>query len=77
MFLWGGLDHHIPDDQRRAVIAGVGGANKAFVDVVFSDADHGFFCDARAAYRPQAASQAWHMTQAFLDSVPGKLKSSK
>jgi carboxymethylenebutenolidase len=68
LFFWGGLDHHIPDEQRRAVIAGVGQANKVFVDVVFSNADHGFFCDARAAYQPQAASQAWHMTQAFLDT---------
>ena len=68
LFFWGGLDHHVPDDQRRTVIAGVRDAHKVFVDVVFSNADHGFFCDARAAYQPQAASQAWHMTQAFLDT---------
>jgi carboxymethylenebutenolidase len=74
MFLWGGMDHHIPDDQHRTVIAGVGGANKVFVDVVFSNADHGFFCDARAAYQPQAATQAWQMTHAFLDSCLASLK---
>ena len=68
LFFWGGLDHHVPDEQRRTVIAGVRDAHKVFVDVVFSNADHGFFCDARAAYQPQAASQAWHMTQAFLDT---------
>jgi carboxymethylenebutenolidase len=68
LFFWGGLDHHVPDEQRRTVIAGVRDAHKVFVDVVFSNADHGFFCDARAAYQPQAASQAWHLTQAFLDT---------
>jgi carboxymethylenebutenolidase len=68
LFFWGGLDHHIPDEQRRAVITGVREANKVFVDVTFSGADHGFFCDARAAYQPQAALQAWHMTLAFLDT---------
>ncbi len=68
LFVWGGLDHHIPDEQRRAVVTAVGDAKKVFVDVVFSNADHGFFCDARAAYQPQAAAQAWHMTHAFLDT---------
>ena len=68
LFFWGGLDHHIPDEQRRAVVTGVREANKVFVDVIFSDADHGFFCDARATYQPRAASQAWHMTHAFLDT---------
>jgi carboxymethylenebutenolidase len=68
LFFWGGLDHHIPDLQRQAVIKGVGDANKVFVDVVFSNADHGFFCDARASYQPEAAAQAWGLTKAFLDT---------
>jgi carboxymethylenebutenolidase len=68
MFFWGGLDHHIPDEQRQAVVKGVREANKVFVDVVFSNADHGFFCDARATYQPQAAAQAWSLTHAFFDT---------
>jgi len=68
LFFWGGLDHHIPDDQRQAVIKGVREANKTFVDVVFSHADHGFFCDARPSYHPASASQAWALTLAFLDT---------
>ena len=68
LFFWGGLDHHIPEDQRQAVVKGVGDAGKSFVDVTFSNADHGFFCDARASYRPAAASQAWSLTQAFFDT---------
>jgi carboxymethylenebutenolidase len=68
LFIWGGLDHHIPDDQRQAVIKGVREANKTFVDVVFSNADHGFFCDARQSYHAASAAQAWSLTLAFLNS---------
>ena len=62
------LDHHIPEDQRQAVVKGVGDAGKSFVDVTFSNADHGFFCDAQASYQPAAAAQAWSLTQAFFDT---------
>jgi carboxymethylenebutenolidase len=68
LFVWGGLDHHVPDEQRQAVIKGVRDADKTFVDVVFSHADHGFFCDARPSYQPEAAAQAWALTNAFLDT---------
>jgi carboxymethylenebutenolidase len=68
LFVWGGLDHHIPDDQRQAVIKSVRAANKTFVDVVFSNADHGFFCDARPSYHAASAAQAWSLTLAFLNS---------
>jgi len=68
LFFWGGRDHHIPDEQRQAVIAGVRDANKIFVDVLFSHADHGFFCDARPSYDAAAAAQAWSLTLAFLDT---------
>jgi len=68
LFFWGGLDHHIPEADRRAVVTGVRDAGKVFVNVIFSDADHGFFCDARASYHPAAAAQAWSLTKTFLDT---------
>ena len=68
LFVWGGLDHHIPEEQRDAVVKGVGAAGKTFVNAVFSNADHGFFCDARPSYQAAAASQAWSLTQAFLSA---------
>jgi carboxymethylenebutenolidase len=68
LFFWGGLDHHIPEEDRLAVIGGVRDAKKTFVNVTFSDADHGFFCDARASYHPAAAAQAWSLTKTFLDT---------
>jgi carboxymethylenebutenolidase len=68
LFFWGGRDQHIPEEQRKAVVHGVREADKVFVDVVFSNADHGFFCDARPSYQAAAAAQAWSLTQAFLDT---------
>ena len=52
----------------RQRLEGVREANKVFVDVTFSNADHGFFYDARASDHPAAAAQAWSLTQAFLDT---------
>jgi carboxymethylenebutenolidase len=37
------------------------------VNVEFSDAEHGFFCDARSNYNPSAARQAWALTLTFLN----------
>ena len=68
LFVWGGLDHHVPDEQRQAVIKGVRDANKTFVDVVFGNADHGFFCDARPSYHAASAAQAWALTTSFLET---------
>ena len=68
MFFWGGLDHHITEEQRNAVISGVTHAGKPFVNVLISYADHGFFCDARASYHRDAAGQSWALTHAFLDT---------
>jgi carboxymethylenebutenolidase len=68
LFFWGGLDHHVPETERQAVAKSVGGASKPFVDVTFSDADHGFFNDARSSYHPAAAAQAWTLTHAFFDT---------
>jgi carboxymethylenebutenolidase len=68
LFFWGGLDHHVPETERQAVAKSVSGASKPFVDVTFSDADHGFFNDARSSYHPAAAAQAWTLTHAFFDT---------
>lgn len=67
LFFWGGLDKHIGPDQTGAVTAALHKAGKTFVNVEFSDADHGFFCDARPSYNPAAAQQAKALTDAFLN----------
>jgi carboxymethylenebutenolidase len=66
LFFWGGLDTRITRDQTRAVMDAMTEAKKTFVNVDFSDADHGFFCDARANHNERAARQAWDLLVAFL-----------
>jgi carboxymethylenebutenolidase len=66
LLFWGGKDKHIPAEQRRAVNDALTAVGKNFVDVEISEADHGFFCDARSAYNPTAATLAWTLTLAFL-----------
>ncbi|MBI4501487.1 MAG: dienelactone hydrolase family protein [Gemmatimonadetes bacterium] len=66
LFFWGGLDKHIPPEQHRAIDDALRAAGKPFVTVEFSDADHGFNCNERSQYQPDAAAQAWELTKAFL-----------
>jgi carboxymethylenebutenolidase len=67
MFYWGGLDQHIGSDAVRAVEDAAKTAQKIYTNVVFSYADHGFFCDARASYNKAASRQAWALTLEFLE----------
>lgn len=66
LMFWGGKDQHIGAQGPRAVEDAVKAAGKPYAQVVFSEADHGFFCDARASYNPDAAAQSWALTLAFL-----------
>ena len=68
LFFWGGLDKHIPQDQIRSVIDAVKAAGKSYINVEISDADHGFFCDARPSYNPVAAKEAWGLVTSFLEA---------
>lgn len=66
LLFWGGLDKHILPEHTRAVEDALRTAGKEFGSVTFSYADHGFFCDRRAAYNEKASKQAWPMTLEFL-----------
>jgi carboxymethylenebutenolidase len=68
LLIWGGLDKHIGPDQRGAVAEALSRHKKTFVNVEFSDADHGFFCNERAAWQPRAARQSWALLLEFLRS---------
>ena len=65
LLFWGGKDQGIPLEQTRAVEDALIAAGKPYEQVTFSEADHGFFCDARASYHPVAARQAWALTLEF------------
>ena len=66
LFFWGGRDKHIPQEQIRAVTDECKRLAKPFINVEISEADHGFFCDARASYHPEAATLAWNLCESFL-----------
>ena len=66
LFCWGGKDKHIPKDQTKAIAEECNRVGKPFVNVDFSDADHGFFCDARATHHPASAKLAWSLVESFL-----------
>jgi carboxymethylenebutenolidase len=66
MMIWAGKDAHISEDKARASVEAVRIAGKPYVNVEFSDQNHGFFCDARRDYDAGAASQAWALSLAFL-----------
>lgn len=68
LLVWGGLDKHIGADQRAAVREALDAASKPYVETLFSFADHGFFCDQRASYNPDAARDAWALATSFLSA---------
>jgi carboxymethylenebutenolidase len=68
LLIWGGLDRHISAEHRKAVTDALTAQTKPYVNVEFSQANHGFFCDERGAYEPHAARQAWALTLEFLRS---------
>ncbi|HUB01615.1 MAG TPA: dienelactone hydrolase family protein [Terriglobales bacterium] len=68
LLVWGGLDKHITPELRKSTADALTAAQKNFVNAEFSKADHGFFCDERAAYEPHSAKQSWALTLEFLRS---------
>lgn len=71
LLFWGGKDQHILPEHVAQVVAAFKAAGKEYVNVEFSNADHGFFCDERDAWHPQAASEAWGITREFLRNRVG------
>ena len=66
LLVWGGKDGHIPPAQIAAVEDALKAAGKPFVNAVFSEGGHGFFCDARASYHAPSAASAWALALQFL-----------
>lgn len=63
---WGGLDPIIPTATRHALAEALAAEKLSYVDAVFGDATHGFFCDDRGSYHEPSARQAWELARAFL-----------
>lgn len=65
LLCWGGKDKHITKDIIDKNTQALDAADKDYINVVFSQADHGFFCDARANYHAPSAKEAWALVKAF------------
>ena len=66
LLFYGEKDASIPREDREEIIkALIKDGNKPEVHL-YSDADHGFFCDERKSYHQEAASDAWKRTLIFL-----------
>ena len=72
LLYWGGKDKNIGPEQIDEATQALRKAGHSFVNVEFSDADHGFFCDRRASYHENSAKQSWAMTKAFLQTYLDK-----
>ncbi len=67
LFYWGGRDKHIGAKQRHQVSEAMRASPHSWIEVLFSDAEHGFFCDQRPSYNPRAAELSWTLSLSFLD----------
>ena len=62
--LFGLADPLIPSVDRHAIESALQQADptgQRLRSICCADADHGFMCDARAAYQPEAAAQGWRL----------------
>jgi len=63
---FGEADRTIPMDQVRRLEETLKRIKKTFEIKVYPGAGHGFFCDDRPAFNPEAAANAWNITTLWL-----------
>ena len=62
--VFGTADPLIPPEDREAIgvaLSKVDPAGQRLRVVEYADADHGFMCEARSAFNPQASAQGWRL----------------
>lgn len=62
---FGGKDAFIPATEVDAIRTRLRDLGKQAEVIVYEDADHGFFCDERPSYHPEAARDAWQKLSGF------------
>lgn len=67
LLVFGGKDDSIPKAEIEAIRQELKQHDKEFEIIVYPQADHGFFCEDRQTYDPQAAIQAWETMLDFFD----------
>ncbi|HTR82263.1 MAG TPA: dienelactone hydrolase family protein [Bacteroidota bacterium] len=66
LMFWGGRDKRILPEHIRSIVDALRASEKVYTNVEFSQAEHGFFNDARTTYHKESAEEAWGMTLRFL-----------
>jgi carboxymethylenebutenolidase len=64
---FGEQDPYIPLSQVQKIEDTLRALGKSFEVAVYPGADHGFFCDDRASYQPEAARGAWEKTKGWFE----------
>jgi len=65
LLFFGDQDPFIPNEEVANIKTTLTKLNKRAEVVVYPGAPHGFFCNERDSYRPDAAADAWKRLQAF------------
>lgn len=65
--LFGEKDSYIPLSQVQTIEDRLRVLGKSFEVKVYPGADHGFFCDERASYHPEAAMDAWERMKTWFE----------
>ena len=66
LLFFGDQDPFIPKEEVDKIKATLDKLKKSAEIVVYPGAPHGFFCNERDSYRPEAAKDAWERLQTFL-----------
>jgi carboxymethylenebutenolidase len=62
---FGGVDPFIPQERVKQIESRFKELDKEYTLKVYSDADHGFFCNERSSYNPLAAENSWRELTRF------------
>ncbi len=62
---FGEEDLYIPLSQVKRIENTLRTLGKSFEVKIYAGAEHGFFCDDRASYQPEAADDAWEKTKSW------------
>ena len=71
LMCWGGKDQNLKLETPHKAAEELQKQGKAFTNVVFSNANHAFFCDARENYHEPSAKQSWILVREFLSQNLG------
>ncbi len=65
---FGDRDPYIPNDEVAKIRTTLAELKKQAEVILYPGADHGFFCDGRDSYHPDAARDAWGRLKTFLSA---------